>query len=134
MTVLAPEKKIDWKAYYQRFREEHGHGVEYKDRVLFADGWMYSLTDYKGPEYHPPNDVQQLRHLQLNYWTIRLKIVSDEHNGLKIKLEGLRRLQEKKSIPIEDEETDFIPDVQGRFDWLTADIEFCNEHIQDLSQ
>lgn len=111
--------KLDWRAYYQRFCEEHGDPVEWKGRLLFADGWGYSNMDYAGPEYPPPEipdrpgeiDQEKLKGLQVTYWKVRYKLISRRLAVVRGRLQALTNLSSQKSLPLQgvipyyDEET-----------------------------
>lgn len=103
--------KLDWRAYYQRFCEEHGDPVEWKGRLLFEDGWGYSNVDYAGPEYSPPEDLETLKGLRVTYWKVRAKLISRRLVIVKGRLQALENLSSQKSLPLQgvipyyDEET-----------------------------
>ena len=55
--------RFDWKAYWEGFKAIHGEPMPFGARLLFPDGWMYSSTDYRGPEWAPGEDEVRLRRL-----------------------------------------------------------------------
>src|SRR5688572_21181579 len=93
---------IDWRAYFYAFCEAHGkHPVQWKGRLLFLDGWMYSSTDYRGPEYPPPDDPRKLRHLKRMYWTQRRFAVKFTVNDVAARLEAIESQQDGRSAPLQ---------------------------------
>lgn len=141
---------IDWRAYWDRFRELHGDPVPYKGRMLHPDGWTYSATDYKGPEWPPPADENELRTMQRHYWLIRRKLVRLERAHLWQQLKGLRELISSRSAPVNpesvvvdrDESTGKLTWTRsvvepaewetGRLKWLDDDIAACDQRIKEL--
>ena len=145
--------KLDWKAYFENFCSEHGGDpLLIRGRLLFRDGWQYSSTDYKGPEWPPPTDTVALALLQRDYWARRLEIVRDEYNQLSGRLKYLADMQKQKSghlqrsIVVEKLNDDGkklrVPGVvdldlalfEGRLDWLKADIVECEEQLTRLKE
>ena len=74
LLTLPPRTKIDWETYYkEQFKPLHGGDpVEHEGKILFRDGWQYSIESYKGPEYPPPEDPWAVHWLKVAYWE-RLK-------------------------------------------------------------
>lgn len=99
-TNPVPEILVDWQEYYQSFLQEHGDPVQYRGRLLFADGWMYSAFDPAGPEWPPPEDEATLKGLQITYWRLRRGAVSVEVNMLQTRLRAADGLQRGKSLPL----------------------------------
>ncbi len=95
-----PEVVLDWHAYYKSFLQEHYDPVEWRGRLLFADGWMYSAFDHAGPEYPPPEDPAELKGLQVAYWRLRREVVQAQAQALQIKLRAVEGLQQGKSLPL----------------------------------
>ena len=141
--------ELNWQAYYEKFKEKHGYPILYKGRLLFPDGWTYSATDYAGPEWCPPESPSVIADLRLDYWRIRLAMVMDEHGVLKRRLENLQRIQKDHDVQLQQRTVHYneekkrrvaeISDLdlatfQGRFDWLSADIQECNEHIEEIKE
>ena len=145
---------LDWTAYYAKFKEMHGMWpVKFKGRLLFEDGWTYSLTDLKGPEWSPPTEYFELWKLHVAYWAIRRRIVKHERDYLRILLDNLRELQRNKSAPLqqrfvaynEDREGNQVPSYEfkdvdllsieeGRLAWLEEDVRECNERLITLQK
>jgi len=141
--------KLDWKNYYFKFSEQHGgNPVVYKEVQLFCDGWRYSLTDYAGPEYPPPEDKKELRKLQLVYWYTRWNRAKNELNFVEQKAVMLRNLQSTKDgqlqhiVTSEDENgkklresVDYNPHL---FDhvirFLKNEVEDANKHLAALKE
>lgn len=91
---------LDWKAYFDDFCLAHGDPVEYGGRVLFPDGWTYSLTSYKGPEWQPPLDPKALRDLQIAYWGVRYNTTLAQFEMLKGFLQDILKLQQGRDRPL----------------------------------
>lgn len=141
--------KLDWRNYYFRFSELHGGTpIIYKGRQLFQDGWGYSLEDYAGPEYPPPEDAKELRKLQIIYWYTRWNRAKNELNFVQSRASDLKNLQSAKSAPLqhvvvgEDEEgkkTRHVADYDPRmFDHvikiLQSDVDEADKHLQALKE
>lgn len=142
---------MNWRDYWNRFRETHGDPVPYKGRLLFADGWMYSATDYRGPEWAPPEDEGELRKLQLHYWLVRRRIVDLEHRQLWTVIKQIKETRASRSAPVRAETTTFAADDQGkmkmtrqevdevqwertRLKWLKDDISNCERMIERIKE
>jgi len=138
---------LDWEAYYVAFKEIHGDPVKYGEKLLFADGWMYSSTDPAGPEYRPPDDIVELRALQLRYWTERRRTVVSERNYLRNLTHSLEALQKEKSAPLQrrvvtvNEDGKMVDSVvpldiesirMTRLLWLEGDVEECEKKLKEL--
>lgn len=139
---------IDWQAYFIAFCEAHGkHPVQWKGRLLFLDGWMYSSTDYKGPEYPPPTDQHKLRHLKRMYWTQRRFAVRFTVNEVAARLEAIEQMQDGRSVPLQ-QTTRFWDDdlkkwqvvkgpvdtttIKYRLQHLQADLVVCDQMLEEL--
>lgn len=92
---------FDWRAYYVRFKEEHGEPIAYKGRLLFPDGWMYSATNYAGPEWEPTKDKALLRIQQRVYWTLRRVLLQTELTRIVRVVAQLKQFQELKNVPLQ---------------------------------
>jgi len=144
-----PKVKLDWKAYYKEFRLEHGdYPVIFKGMILFRDGWMYSKTDYAGPEFPPPEDEADLKSLQLAYWNSRRQVVRLELIPLERTVDSLLQFQSAKSCRLQQKVIEFDDETQkdvtntvelditifeGRLDWLRKDLEDCERNIASLN-
>lgn len=147
LAFYQPSIELDWERYFQEFCNAHGkYPVIYGDEelLLFCDGWMYSSTDYAGPEYPPPKDKRQLAELQLYYWKRRLRIVKREHGNLESMIAQLLIAESSRSLPLY-QRTEFTGDdgksvvvsdkldftlVRKRRKWLENDIENCRIWIE----
>lgn len=141
--------RLDWKTYFEKFQEEHGQPLEYKGRLLFADGWQYSASDYAGPEWPPPTDERALRLMQRTYWFIRRRLAANELYVLQGQYSGLRSLQGAKSIKLQNsfisvdhetkklnktvEDLDFAM-FEGRIAWLEMDLRESDQHLNELKE
>ena len=140
--------RLDWKAYFVAFCQEHGEGpLFHRGRLLFRDGWTYSSTDYKGPEWPPPEDEEELLKLLLTYWTLRRSAVKKELVSEAIKLAQLKEATMVRSAPLQQS----IPvtdgngfrtggmaairlelfDFEKRVEWLEEDVKLCQNEIND---
>lgn len=121
--------------------------MQWKGRLLFLDGWMYSATDYKGPEYPPPTDPYKLRHLKRMYWTQRRFAVRFTINEVSAKLESIELMQDGRSVPLQqttrfyDEELKKWVTVKGQVDttllksrlkFLQDDLVVCEQMLEGL--
>ena len=154
MTNLLSEKKrigvrstLDWRAYFRRFCDAHGGSpVSYKGRLLFADGWEYSATDYRGPEFPPPSK-KEAEALSRRYWQMRLAVVNRCRRSLREQIEHLSALQnsfsgplqvrtvvrEGKEVRAESSDLD-LRDSRLRLELLNADAEECQDKLKTLRE
>jgi len=149
--------RLDWRAYFERFCSIHGlHPVVWAGKLLFPDGWQYSLTSYAGPEF-PPESPERAKALSRIYWRRRLSIVKREYNLLRGRYMALKALQATKSAPLQQrtrwpgsadgttqspdgrtagwgtvENVDWLA-IEQRLEWLKADIEHCQNQLQELA-
>jgi len=146
--------RIDWKAYYLKFVEQHGgFPVHYLGRLLFRDGWMYSATDHKGPEWNPLYDnegkevpPEKLIELKVAYWSLRLKSLRLAHRELVQAFDSLKQLQLSRSAPMQHTVT-YVDDegirvtksvdlnlqaLETRMEWAAKDVEECELHLAQL--
>lgn len=140
---------LNWRAYYGRFKQAHGGDpVVFKGRLLFQDGWIYSSTDYKGPEWGPPEDPKELCLLKVCYWRQRRHRVRVELEHTRDVLTELMELQRTKSVALQqsyasiDEETgkrkvhsrdlDLSDIRKGRALWLEQDLVECDARISEI--
>lgn len=93
--------RIDWKGYFEGFCEVHGRfPLVHRGRLLFPDGWQYSMTDYRGPEWAPPDDDEEREKLILVYWKLRRFAIKRELFYARSRLEDLKALQSGRSAPL----------------------------------
>ena len=139
---------LDWEAYYEMFVLEHGgNPVAFGNRLLFQDGWTYSLYSREGPEWPPPKDERELRALQIRYWELRKSLDQAEGRLVQQRIDMLEELQSLKSAPLQqvsvhwDEEEKKrvvergpvdLSGLQGRLGWLEDDVDECNHHLAEL--
>lgn len=137
--------KLDWRAYFRAFCEAHGkEPVLFNGRLLFSDGWQYSSTDYRGPEWKPEDDERE--YLIRNYWERRLEIVTDEALVLQRTYEDLRTSSAGRSIPLyqsvvySDEGKQVresvpldLEAIEGRLAWLQEDRQECLRKLREVS-
>jgi hypothetical protein len=141
---------VDWHGYFDGFCSAHGgNPILHGGRLLFSDGWTYSRTSYRGPEWPPPKDPVEKVRLILLYWRKRRIIVESQRIALADMVDGLKALQAAKSAPImhrltvRDDQTGkattklitFNPeDYVGRLMWLEADVKDCDLRIAELAE
>ncbi len=142
---------LDWKAYFDRFIEVHGEPIVYqKTRLLFSDGWQYSLASYQGPEYPPPELEKRLNELQLTYWQIYSKKIEDEANALHRQIVSLEEWQNTRELPLqqrvvyktwdddgkltsvsfESEDLDLEP-LRAKYRDLINIVQVCHENLDE---
>jgi hypothetical protein len=147
--------KLDWPAYYAKFKEKHGlYPIKFgKGRILFEDGWTYSSTDISGPEYPPPSHPHELWKLKVTYWYHRRRLVKHERDYILKQIEDLRAFQINRDCPLqyqiirtneehgekfkawietEDLEENLQKIESGRLEWLVRDIDLCDEKLTEL--
>lgn len=153
---ILPKLKLrfDWRAYFERFAELHGgNPVPFKGRLVFQDGWTYSGTDHRGPEWPPPDDERARLLLQKVYWLVRRKVSGRERNALRDAVAGIKELQATKSAPLQQlvevrvrskhtgqrrirrsaEDVD-IKALELRLRDLVADLDLCDEKLEELNK
>lgn len=105
----------DWRAYFLDFCQRHGGDpVEAEGRLLFRDGWGYAHNNYRGPEYPPPNSLDELARLQLVYWRRRREILVRKRDKLMYDMESLAQAQQVRSAPIPVKGIQTVQDDTGR--------------------
>jgi hypothetical protein len=122
--------------------------VTWKGRLLFMDGWQYSSTDYRGPEYPPPTDEYQLRHLKRMYWTQRRFAVKFTVNDVAARLEAIELQQEGRDQPLQQTTRYYDDDMRkwvtikgpvdttllkARLQFLRQDLVVCDQMLEELS-
>ncbi len=143
---LAGREKIvlDWKAYFVSFCELHGEPVLTKGRLLFRDGWTYSSTDYQGPEYPPPKNLDELDVLILEYWTLRQSTVYKQLLKLQHELKTIRDVAQSRSMPLkrtirnEEGKTEAVTlttdAIELKINWLSDDLLECDDRLKEIKQ
>lgn len=142
---------LDWRAYFYRFMEAHGgNPVHHNGRLLFHDGWQYSATAYQGPEWPPP-EGDELKQLQITYWTLRLNVVKPQADNLRRELQHLHHLQKGLSAPLMQAVQTWVPadgntpghyridrtevnlePVKLRLEFLEQDVKDCEAKLKEL--
>jgi len=144
---VPPPCEFDWITYRNNFDAEHGGDpMVHHERLLYKDGWMYSLHDASGPEWAPPDDVEELQKLKKVYWTTRKGLATSELLYLRKQQTLLTDLQESKSMKLQlfskeiDPETEQrktvdapFNELQARIDLLTHDAQECDQHLEELA-
>lgn len=141
-----PQRKVtlDWRAYFIEFCRVHGEPVRYKDRLLFRDGFTYSATDYQGPEYPPPQDLNELDKLTLTYWKLRRQHLNTLMRSLLAEKKQLTEVQAGRSVPLQQVATihedgvakkgyrsvDFDA-LNAKIAWVRDDLQECAERLRD---
>jgi hypothetical protein len=109
------------------------------------------MTDYRGPEWPPPDDLKELRKLCLVYWHLRRKAVRTDLIKERWKLEDVKTLVASRSAPIQQVAVYFdreaskmvaarnpldVSQYEGRVAWLETALEECDEmivHYQEVA-
>lgn len=126
----------------------HGEPVVYKEnRLLFRDGWMYSATDYEGPEFPPPHNHQELDALVLEYWTIRKATLTKTVMKLHHQIKTAKDAQATRNIPLQ--QVTYVQDgdrrrrsykpldlsgIETRIEWIEADLRECEERLTEIQE
>lgn len=133
----------DWAAYFKKFCEVHGEPVPFRGRLLFRDGFMYSASDYSGPEWFP--DAAEVEELARQYWSIRLKIVRAKAVELTAEAKNLVSDQYGRSVPLQTRSS-YVDDdgkrihiaadvdraaVVERIKWLVEDAKECEQMLAE---
>lgn len=138
--------QIDWPEYFKEFCRLHGDPVQARGRLLFADGWMYSATDYAGPEYPPPVEPDKLEDLQRTFWEENLKIRRQMYQKALYVHEGAENVVNSRSAIVsrvahrEDEngkrrrvaEPIDLVELKEIVDSLAADVKTCEQELEQL--
>ncbi len=137
--------QLDFKAYFLEFCKVHGEPVEYTGRLLYPDGWGYSLTEYEGPEFHPPLDNRELDILILNYWLIRRSNLHTLLLKCEHELKQLVDMQASHSLPLQQivriQEGDrtrkhYKPlttnTLEQKIDWIRLDLVECDKRLKEI--
>lgn len=100
--MAAPRRRIDWAQYFRDFCGVHGRPLAHPDgeRVLFPDGWTYSIRSHRGPEWPPPDDPKQRWTLVLTYWRLFRLGVRRELAAAREELAEVVRAARCRSAPL----------------------------------
>jgi hypothetical protein len=145
---LSSAVEFDWTKYRDNFDFNHGQDpvIFGENRVLYRDGWMYSLSNVAGPEWPPENEIQK-KELQEIYWLARKSASQNELGWLRKQLRGLSNFQDCKSGKLQvytyrfNEETGErrretidldLDSVQARIDWVTSDLESSEKELKEI--
>lgn len=152
-----PALRVDWKEYFADFKRKHGQPLKYDGRWWFADGWSYA-TDYRGPEYPPPESLVECRQVQLKYWRLRKMVVDKDAEYLEAAIANIRDLQRQRDacdapvsnflsvkLPETDQDGNVVAgkwkrvplslgDWEVRLKWLKDDSMKCLEMMTELGQ
>ena len=142
----------DYQATFKAFCEQHGNNpIVHRGVLLFADGYRYSRTDYRGPEFPPPDNPAERTELLRTYWTERQRIVTHRVRLLQERRETMLRDIRARSAPFVGiirymardeagnrklvvERGPLDPSIfDGELAWLAADLAECRNRLQELS-
>ena len=143
--------KLDWRAYFLAFCQFHGEPVEHNGRLLFADGWTYSLTDHSGPEWPPPEDLRELDILVTTYYLIlerSLRVTLDKLIAARKSFDtvALSKSMPLQQVAFEEYERDGETRVRkaakqldtgsldARIEWMRQDLAECQERLKELAE
>ncbi len=145
----ANDVQLDWQAYFKEFCVLHGGDpVLYRGRLLFQDGWQYSSTDFRGPEWAPTKNQDELKQMQRSYWITRKAIVAPQIDDLKRAIESLEMAQRERSARLQQTSIYFdqesgkyakatgpvsLDAMRSRLSWLEADLVMCEGHIREFT-
>lgn len=142
--------KLDWATYFQRFCEAHGgNPVEIGGKLVLPDGWSYSCTSHKGPEWPPPQDPVARAALIAAYWAERKGIVGDELRLLKETRRGIKELLVARDQPVVkvvgrqemvdgkvkqhwDRSDLNLDEIDLRIKWLEDDVAHADQMLLEL--
>lgn len=112
--------RIDGRAAYLAFAKRHGEPEEWGGRLWFRDGWSRSASDHKGPIWDPPDDPQELKAVQVRYWTQRrdfavglLRAAAEEARRLSLIIEANPELLDEVELESGKEVTPLQHVVRG---------------------
>lgn len=140
--------QLDWKAYFEGFCEQHGKPVNHGGRLLFPDGWTYSRTDHKGPEWPPPTDPTRLEELRQAYWKARLEKAEQDWESVNRVYQNLSEMSRNRSVSLKigvrvfDEETNGyrrgvsdvdLDAIEDEVLMLKEEVEECKTHLKMTS-
>jgi len=142
-------ERIDWEGYWGEFTSRHGPYVEIKDAsgnphyLLFSDGWKYSAKSTSGPEFPPPDNLEEKKELILLYWRTRLRIKLTDYQLKRDNLREIIYAQQKMSQSIaliRSEVTEnegetlrriSINDLLKDLRHLADEIAYCREQLEN---
>ncbi len=114
--------------------------------MLFRDGWMYSLTDFEGPEWGPPANHRELDELVAVYWSTRRGKLVPLLASLVHRLQQLRDMSLPHSLPVqqvvvvdtrEGKRRGYQPlstrPLEEKIGWVRRDIEECDERLTEIA-
>jgi len=130
---------VDHEATFAAFCQEHGEPEddELNGQLLFADGFRWSSNrSYRAKPIPPPSDPEELRTIQVRYWTLRRAAAVAIQAELTALYEELRRLQGDAPLPLMIREegrrrakpVDF-DGYRARIDELTEALTECDQHL-----
>lgn len=142
-----PEGKIqlDFRQYFYNFCLVHGEPVLARGRLIFADGWSYSATEYKGPEFAPPTDNGELDKVVLEYWIERKAYLDRLLLSLLHERDTLQKVQDSFSLPLQqivkrdeynkDRTTNLdLGTLDTRIAWIRRDLVECVQRLIEIQE
>lgn len=101
---MIPQFDIDWQQYFKDFSAAHGgEPVAHEGRLLFRDGWQYSIEGGDAEfhqEFPPPQEVAEQARLQRFYWKRRLWIVKQDLDELERQINFLDTAIAAHEVPL----------------------------------
>jgi hypothetical protein len=144
--VTRRQVRLDWKGYFLNFCKAHGEPIVYNNVLLFRDGWTYAM-DYKGPEYPPPSDHQELDRLVTSYWLSRLRVTKGFLAQAISERDKYVLLSKSHSLPLQQTmvitEGEHRRTVTSPFDltplderirWFRQDLQECEMRLKELEE
>lgn len=139
---------LDWRMYFLEFCKSHGEPIEHNGVLIFRDGWGYSSTDYKGPEYPPPAELKTLDELVVRYWVLRRHTLRCKLVETQMHLQHYRELMESRSMPLQqvilshnedgtqrrDNKRVDLRGLEQKEGWLITDVAECDERLREIEE
>lgn len=128
-----PVVRINWRMYFRDFCQQHGPPLTHGGRLLFPDGWTYSATDWKGPEWAPPEDPIALAMLVRRYWKLRRVAVLEALTQARLTLASCVEAQSARSATLQQIIKYMDPDT-GRLTTVERplDLEGMEQRVESL--
>ncbi len=145
---LTKSVQFDWHSYFEDFDLAHGGEPVTRGgtRLLYRDGWEYSLNNLAGPEWAPTKET--IHKLKITYWQTREDLVTQELALLKQQIKMLGDFQQLKDQLLKVFTYEYNEDsgttkrvtinlnlshIEARISWLKEDLTDCNSELNSLN-